>query len=95
MHHHRGGANDIEEAADIYYMLPAACRACCRATAMGSGPAVLRWETIAGNNPFLLHVAVQSVLQIDVEEPETSETRPFEISLRFIISSGGAHSFWP
>ena len=35
------------------------------------------------NNPFLLHVTVQSVLQIDVEveEPETSEnlTQSFEI----------------
>ena len=33
------------------------------------------WATIEGNNPFLLHVAVQSVRQIDVEveEPETSK----------------------
>ena len=29
------------------------------------------WETIPGNNPFL-HVTVQSVLKIDVEESETS-----------------------
>ena len=39
--------------------------------------------TITANNPFLLHVAVQSVLQIDVEveEPERSEnlTQSFEI----------------
>ena len=44
------------------------------ASAMGSA-AGLRQETIAGNNSFLLHVEVQSVLQIDVEveEPETSE----------------------
>ena len=37
-------------------------------------PAGLRRETIPGNNLFLLHVMVQSVLQIDVEveEPEMS-----------------------
>ena len=43
----------------------------------------LQWETTPGNNPFLLHFAVQSVLNIDmeVEEPEASEnpTQLFEI----------------
>ena len=47
----------------------------------------LQWETIVGNNPFLLHVAVQSVVQIyiEVEEPETSEnlTQSFEIHYVF------------
>ena len=40
-------------------------------------------ESANGNNPLLLHVTIQSVLQIDVEveEPETSEnpTQSFEI----------------
>ena len=39
--------------------------------------------TIPGNNPFLLHVSVQSGLQVDVEveEPEASEnpTQSFDI----------------
>ena len=41
----------------------------------GPTAAGLRRESMAGNNPFLLHVVVQSVLQIDVEveEPEASE----------------------
>ena len=41
----------------------------------------LQRETIPGNNPSLLHFAVQSVIKIDVEvEPETSEnpTQSFE-----------------
>ena len=46
----------------------------------------------SGQQQFLLHVEVQSVLQIDVEveEPETSEnpTQSFEIHYIF-------HSFWP
>ena len=48
-----------------------------------------------GNNHFLLHVAVQSVLQIDgeVEVPEMSGN-PTQ-SIRFMISSGGTHIFWP
>ena len=38
-----------------------------------AAPPPPRWAAgIPGNNSFLLHVAVQSVLQIDVEEPETS-----------------------
>ena len=49
-------------------------------------------STIAGNNPFLLHVAVQSTSDWcgrtrDVGEPDSR--------LRFIISSGGAHIFSP
>ena len=51
----------------------------------------LRRETTPGNNPFFLCVAVHSVLQIEVEEPETSEN-PTQ-SLRFIISSRGENSF--
>ena len=40
-------------------------------TSCTSSPEVLRKSAI-GNNPFLLHVEVQSGLQIDVEGPETS-----------------------
>jgi hypothetical protein len=50
-------------------------------------------ESAKGNNPILPHVVFESGLQIDVEEAETAEN-PMQ-SLRFIISSGGAHSFWP
>ena len=41
----------------------------CRRGSSGSAPA----EGLLGHNPFLDHVAVQSVLQIDVkvQEPET------------------------
>ena len=55
----------------------------CDTKEAAEGPPV----TILGNNSFILHVAVQSVLQIDVElkEPETSEnpTQSFEIHYIF------------
>ena len=54
-------------------------------------------ETIPGNNSFLLHVAVQSVgyfrLMWKWKNQRRRRTRPSH--LRFIISSRGAHSFWP
>ena len=53
-------------------------------------PAVVQ-EPTNRNNPFLLHVAVPSGLQIDLEVLETENPKG---SIQFIISSGGANSFW-
>ena len=56
----------------------------------GGGPSAgLKRETFAANNPFLLHVVVHVLA--NVEEPGTSEnpTRSFE------IHNICSHSFWP
>ena len=58
-------------------------------TTCTASPEELR-ESSNGNNPFLLHVLFHSGLQIDVEGQRRPRTRR-----RFMISSGGGHSFWP
>ena len=41
--------------------------------------------TSVGKNPFLVHVEVQSVLQIDVEEPEMSENPNQSFEIHYIF----------
>ena len=50
-------------------------------------PAAHKLPIMAGNNPFLLHVMVQSILQFDpeVEEPETSENPTQSIEIHNIL----------
>ena len=63
---------------------------------VGSGlrEAGLRRETIAGNNfSSMLRFSVYFRLMWKWKNQRRRRTRPSH--LRFIISSGGAHSFWP